>query len=1086
MLEIVYGQDWKVLSRCARKRITADAEQGMGGRVLIVPEQHSFESEQALCEEGGDRISRFAEVLSFSRLAERSCNSCGGAARPVLDQGGRIMALARTVSNVRPRLQFYARSARRADFLLQMLSIVDELKSYRVDSSTLSKASEHLEGSLAVKTQELALLLEGYEALCANAGPDPRDRLEQLLDHILLNGFGQDLRLYVDGFPGFSAQELQILAAFLKQGTELTVFLCCDDPFDGEQVFSCTRATARDLIREADRCGARVCLTRMDQSLSPLGSSVLSTFTRQAAPDSGCLRLYQCAGAQDEAEAICSDILQHIRKGGRFRDISVACASPEEMRPILEAEFERCHIPAFFAGRQPALRTSLMSSTLYALRAAGGRMEREDVIAYLRSDGSPVTQEECDLLESYAFIWNISGDLWNNKWAWHPRGLDNDMEQADLQTLETLNALRVRCIGPLQRLRGSLRECVTIGDCVIAFDAFLRDTQFSDNVKAHLEMLEHSGEVQQLQVTRQLYDLLVNALEQLYGVQCDVQCTTEEFLRLMEILLGQYQVGAIPAVLDAVTVGDTRQLEYKQTRIMFLCGCNDGSFPQPVAGGSLLTEPERRLLRKAGIGVALDENEQMDRNILGAYSVMCAAEEKLIISAGEQSAWLFTTLCNLYPDAVSQYSESPSTAYATEQTLGLHLAKGGYLQDVPQAAASYCRRLQEAAKYDFGPLREQTVEALYGSMIYLSASRIDRFATCRFHFFLNDGLKARERREASFDAATYGTMVHSVLEHAVSQVMDEGGFRNVTRARMQLLVKACLDRYLSENVDPIMLSSERSSYLMTRNTDEILRVADVLYDELSQSSFEPVDFELTFRNGGALPPVPVDSGSGGAIVSGAVDRVDMAEIGGQKYFRVVDYKTGRKDFDYTDILERRGLQMLIYMFALERFGAERYGISIQPAGVLYVPAHDDMTRLQTRPEEDGKAVEKKMKNHRRQGLLLNNASVLQAMEPCGDEQPVFLPCKNGKNGLSGYLMDGKQLTQLRHYVESALRSVTEEIRSGNVRPNPYTRGSFGSCTWCPYASICHLDLCSNEQRSLSSTNEKEFWSRLAEKEAKYG
>ena len=591
MLEIVYGPDWKALSRCARERIADDAGHGLGGRVLVVPEQYSFEAERALCADGGDRISRYAEVLSFSRLAERACVRCGGVARPVLDHGGRIMALARAVDDVRPELRFYARSARRADFLLQMLAIVDELKCYRIDSRTLTEAAARLDGTLAVKTQELALLLDGYEAQCAGTGLDPRDRLEQLNDHITERGFGSDLRLFVEGFFGFTALELQILGAFLARGTDVSVFLCCDDPFAGEQVFSCVRATARDLMREADRCGATVRLTKTEQDVPILTETALSAFTRRATADPAGLRLYQCAGAREEAEAVCADILAYVRSGGRYRDITVACAAPEELRPILEAAFDRCGIPAFFSGKTPALRTALLSSTLSALRAAGGRMEREDVIAWLRSDGSPLTEDECDLLENYTFLWNINGELWHRDWTWHPRGYDNEMEPEDRRTLETLNALRARVIEPLWRLRSALRACGTVGQCVVAFDAFLRENDFSRHVSAHLAALEAAGEVQQGNLTRQLYDLLLNALEQLYAVQYDVQTTPEEFLRLMEILLSQYQVGAIPAVLDAVTVGEAGAMEHRQTRRLFLCGCADGSFPSPPQAAACSQSP---------------------------------------------------------------------------------------------------------------------------------------------------------------------------------------------------------------------------------------------------------------------------------------------------------------------------------------------------------------------------------------------------------------------------------------------------------------------------------------------------------------
>ena len=1092
MLEIVYGPDWKALSRSARARIVRDAEQSKSGQVLIVPEQYSFEAERALCAEGGDQISRYAEVLSFSRLAERACVRCGGVARPVLDQGGRIMALAKTVSDLRPRLQFYARSACRADFLLQMLSIVDELKCYRVDSRTLAEVSDRLDGTLAVKTQELALLLEGYEAQCAGAGLDPRDRLEQLLEHISRNGFGRELRLLVDGFFGFTALELQILGAFLAQGVSLTVFLCCDgldsreDPDTGNQVFSCVRSTMLDLMREADLCGAEVRMTRLEAPLPPLSAAALSAFTREAAPMSAGLRLYRCPSPREEAEAVCADILQHVRSGGRFRDITVACASSEALRPILEEAFARCQIPAFFAGKQPALRTPLLNSTLCALRAAGGRMEREDVIACLRSDGAPITQAECDLLENYAFLWNISGERWNSRWTWHPRGYDNGLEESDRQLLETLNALRQRCIEPLWRLRTQLRACATVGDCVIAFYDFLHDTSFSANISSHLDELERAGEVQQAQLTRQLYELLINALEQLYGVQYDVQCSPEEFLRLMEILLGQYQVGAIPAVLDAVTVGESAALEHRQTKLLFLCGCTDGCFPKSAGGVSLLTEPERRRLRAAGVGLAPDENEQMDRNLLGSYALMCAAEDRLTLSAGDQSAWLFTTLCRLYPDAVAERSDAPSTAFATARTLGLRLAGGAQMDGAPREAEEYCLRLRAAAAYDFGPLSAESIRGMYGEKLFLSASRIDRHAACRFHFFLYDGLKARERKAASFDAPIYGTFVHDVLEKTVRRVMAEGGFHQTEKSRVREIAKTHMDEFLSNMVDPALLSSGRFSYLMNRNYDEVLRVVDVLCDELRDSAFAPADCELQFGYGGALPPVQVSTPEGQAVVAGAVDRVDVAEIGGQTYYRVVDYKTGRKKFDFTDLLERRGLQMLIYLFALEQSGTERYGGPLRPAGVLYVPAHDDMQRFPDRPEDDAKIDGERRKSHRRQGLLLNDEAVLQAMEPCGASQPELLPYKQGKNGPTGNLMDAGQLRHLRSYVGSALRSVTEEIRSGNVRPNPYTQGDTGACTWCPYASVCHLDLCSSEPRVLRATGAEEFWTRLAEKEAQNG
>ena len=49
-------------------------------QILIVPEQHSHSMERQLCAIGGSRVSLFAEVLSFTRLANRVFSVYGGLA----------------------------------------------------------------------------------------------------------------------------------------------------------------------------------------------------------------------------------------------------------------------------------------------------------------------------------------------------------------------------------------------------------------------------------------------------------------------------------------------------------------------------------------------------------------------------------------------------------------------------------------------------------------------------------------------------------------------------------------------------------------------------------------------------------------------------------------------------------------------------------------------------------------------------------------------------------------------------------------------------------------------------------------------
>ena len=103
------------------------AAQEQGGLLLLVPEQFSHMMERRLCARCGDRISRFAEVLGFSRLAARVFAEYGGCAQTQTDPVGRLLAMSLAARQVQARLKIYATCVDKPEFLLQMLDACDEV-----------------------------------------------------------------------------------------------------------------------------------------------------------------------------------------------------------------------------------------------------------------------------------------------------------------------------------------------------------------------------------------------------------------------------------------------------------------------------------------------------------------------------------------------------------------------------------------------------------------------------------------------------------------------------------------------------------------------------------------------------------------------------------------------------------------------------------------------------------------------------------------------------------------------------------------------------------------------------------------------
>ena len=385
--------------------------------------------------------------------------------------------------------------------------------------------------------------------------------------------------------------------------------------------------------------------------------------------------------------------------------------------------------------------------------------------------------------------------------------------------------------------------------------------------------------------------------------------------------------------------------------------------------------------------------------------------------------------------------------------------------------------------YELGRVSGPNLRRLYGDSLNLSASQIDRQAECRLSYFLNYGLRARERKEAEVDPAEFGTYVHAVLENTARCVRDMGGFHQVSLEQTLDIAHRYSEEYARERFS--QLQSQRMEYLFRRNLRELDMVVQELWEELRESGFEPADFEVAFGDSeeGSLPPIAIPNERIDAILRGFVDRVDVWQSPGSRYYRVVDYKTGKKDFDYCDVFNGVGLQMLLYLFALRGSGADMLGEGAIPAGVQYFPARVPYLLTEGIPEPEDMEKERR-KLWKRQGLLLNDQAVLQAMEP--GEEPKRLPVKNKKGELTGDLADREQMKLLEGYVFRVLGKLVEDIASGNVEPNPYTRGSaHDACRFCPYGSICHSASVEG-RRNYKAMTAQRFWEEVGKEMEKNG
>lgn len=1095
MVKLLIGRGGAGKSQAILERMASQAQSRR--QVLIVPEQHSHRAERRLCRAGGNLLSLQGEVLTFTRMANRVFARAGGLAAPTLDQGGRLLVMYLAVRAMREGLSVYQNPSAKPAFLAGLLDTLDECKSYQVRPEALMEAGDGLGGSAGDKLHDLGLILGAYGTLCEELGADPRDMLTRLAQALKDCDWGAGMDFYLDAFTDFTPQQALVLGELMKKAHSVTFALTCDHLVEDEEglgIFSPARKTAaflQDLCRETGQEMRVETLTGRPGDKAPglrhLERELFSDRPQTWAGDSP-VRCVKADDPRQEVEWAAAEVLRLCREEGyRFREVAVTCRSFEGYEELVGSIFPRFGIPVFQARTQDILEKPVLTLITGALEAVEGGYRYEDIFRYLKTGLTGLTDDQRDMLENYVLTWDIRGGKWTGEkpWRMHPDGYGREFKPWDEERLAQLDALRRQVIAPLEKLRRA--PGATGRDRAMALYDFLEEIHLPQTLEDRVRALRERGELALADEYAQLWAILVGALEECARLLKDQEMELAEFAKLFALTLSQYQVGSIPVALDRVTAGPCPRLGYESYKAVFFLGCDDKRVPACESSKGLLTDDDRLALAQLGLTLAPRLEERLHREMTIAYNACTLPTQRLYLSypaqvAGEERlpAFLIHRMAGLFPGlGLESVSAGPDPRLATAETaLELAAEDGGVrraLEELP-GMKPRVERLTQAVTAQRGNLSRQGVSALYGDHAPMSASRLDLYRKCHFSYFMQYGLGAKPRQRLGFDAPEYGSFVHAVLETVLGQwdaSMDAQVVREMARTAMA--------DYLEHELGGMEDKSPRFVYLFGRLGKTVEQVVVNVTDELRASDFKPLAFELGFGKDKELPPVELELDGFTVSVSGFVDRVDGWEHDGKLYLRVVDYKTGKKSFDLTDIFHGIGMQMLLYLFTLEKRGEARFGKEIVPAGVLYIPARDALAKGSRDMDDDErqKQIDKELV---RKGLLLGDEAVLQAMENTPGPKR-FLPLRVLKDGSikSQSVASLAQLGQLSAHLDKILSQVTAELRGGKVSADPYWRGEKNNaCMWCRYRSACQFEEgLGGERRRWSATMKpEEFWQAL--------
>lgn len=1104
------------------REIAVCSEQNLGRQFLIVPELYSHQYERRLSETTENMGARTAEVLTFSRMCDRVFAEVGGLSEQSLDAAGQLLTLRRAVLSVQAGLKTFAGLGEKTQMLREVLGMVEECKHYGVKPADMfASLSEIDDTGLSEKLSDFAQIYTAYDRLCEEGLPDPRDRLTKLAEEMPKSELFTQASVYFDGFYGFTGQEYAVIGEILKKNQDVTFAVLYDradaDSFpSGSKTLEHLRRLARKenaIIEFVALCEEQI---QYPAAIRALERQILQPIHTPEETQSEGLCVYEALSPFEECEHVAASIQRMVRSGGyRYREIIVAARDMTTYSAFLSMAMERFEIPFFYAEKEDLLQKPPFLFLLHAVRAAIGGFAYEDVFTSLKTGLTPLTDNEVDALENYVLTWRIRGNTWLMPWDMNPDGYSAKETPKTKQTLAYLNELRARIAKPFGALKEGFMGRETVGEFVRTMYAFLCEMEMPQQMLARANSLEAAGDLQRAEEYRQLWDILVSAMEQFSWISDEQTITGEEFAALFTMALGEYDVGTIPVSIDRVTCGEIDRVCGEHKKAVFLLGVSEGVLPKASGGETLFSEYERDLMELAGISLKETGIDaiQMEQELV--YRIVTCPTDVLQISypladasGGEiRPSHLIASIRNIVRgikresylacrEADRLQAESPCVELACAYVSGSRspAARAAYLRYAEDA------RVKRAALQKRGRENIQNRKVLgelYGKKIGVTPTRVDVFYSCEFAYFMQYGLSAKKRKTAKFDALEVGNFLHYVLENGLLMLgQREGGAMAADSAEIRAVCREVVQRYTEEEIGGMENKSARFRYIFRRLVAMAEEILQNVVDEMRISDFEPIDFELNFAEGGDLPPVTVAGEQTEVSLSGKVDRVDGYIKGKRLYLRVMDYKSGKKSFSLSDVWYGLNMQMIIYLFALEDAGLDRYRErlsseidEIVPAGVLYIPARTEVVDAE-RSESEEKVRKEREKALRRKGLLSDDMDILEAMEKGVTEQAKYLPIKLKKgeeptlNEAVSAVASLERFGKLARFAQKKLLQMGEEISMGTIKANPIQRDkNTKHCDYCDFRAACHFDdAMGDKMHAIKALKGEEFWESLSEEE----
>lgn len=1097
--------------------------------VMLVPSHYSHETEKLLIDEFGGTGLNNIEVTSFEKLArtvmdgtERYLAAPGKQALVCRAVGMCIEELEKRRSEFDSRL---IAAVRKPGFLDIASSLISELRRYMVQTDKLkANASDMENGILRQKLEITALIAENYEKLMS--GTDYADSDEDLLRVAGTVGeiYDVNTHIWIDKFDEFLPQQAEVVRALIDMGLDIRItFDICGNYED-------TYYGTLSAIEKLREYAPETKLTRLEGGMKHLASRPDLRFLFETWFDRDVYtgrvenaEVFEARDAYSEIEHVACRIIDLVREDKyRFRDMAVICGDRDGCSHIIKAVFDEYDIPYYSDETVSIADHPIAMQILSLFDIIEHDWDYASMFEYLRA-GFVYTKEnsggrvryrripdgDIDELENYVLKYGIRGrSRWSRSWnEAHKAIIDEAFGRgSDEARAEDEQAERLRNIvaEPILRYCMAVKEARTVsGHCRALYD-FIDSINLYGGLRAELLGMAVNMASADAQRFGQIWNLILDVLDQLNTALGETETDRDGFFGYMRAAMTKCEIRTIPSGVDRVFIGSAEKNQSANVKVLFAAGAVTGTFPSESGIEGFLSNSDREYLESVDIKLAPTTVRTSEKKYHQVYKALSAVTDRLCVSYTVQTAegkscrasQTVLDICaklkgiRRYTDSELKEEEDHrmyiSTPKATLHKLLIHSKAHPlwkHVSDWFYEHGEWRGRMFAVSdtKKSFAEreirLSPKLAEQMYEGRVMYSPTRLDAYAKCPFGYFMKYGLRARPREEWELSAADTGTYAHELIRRLFDAVeadpeLDWGSMTDTQCADI-------IDGAVAESSERLLVSGmadkERTASILRRTGEAAKEAAKAVRRSIAAGSFKTEEYEMSFET--ALSET--------AGIKGTIDRLDVCRHDGRTEYRIIDYKTGKKDFKLTEIYNGLSMQPVIYAVAVCMLNKDA-----EISGTYYSMVRNDLAVLETR-NGPGQIAKKLKENTRMSGATfvdvdedgnIDEAS-LERIEAAENREGIFFKTdKNGEAAIGGNLRSMAAGRRLMEITRERIIETDGKIRGGDIAIYPAVTGhNSTACSYCEYAAACRFDKPVKCGREISGKDE-DIWKMIEEEE----